>query len=105
MTMRSNDRVTFFSERIRQELGDNVRKIILFGSRARGEAREGSDYDFALVLGKKDRATRERVIGVEVEFLNRYDEMTSSILFSEEDLEREKRFPLGINIERDGVTL
>ena len=34
-----------------QRLGVKVERIILFGSRARGEAREESDYDILVVLG------------------------------------------------------
>ena len=38
------------AERVRCVLGDRVRKIILFGSRARGEARPESDFDLLVVL-------------------------------------------------------
>lgn len=37
-------------DRIREALGERVRRIILFGSRARGDALPDSDYDVLVVL-------------------------------------------------------
>jgi predicted nucleotidyltransferase len=37
-------------DRILASAGERVRKIILFGSRARGDARADSDYDLLVVL-------------------------------------------------------
>jgi predicted nucleotidyltransferase len=39
-------------ERILQSLGERVKRIILFGSRARGDAYADSDYDLLIVLDK-----------------------------------------------------
>jgi predicted nucleotidyltransferase len=38
-----------------------VEKIILFGSRARGEAREDTDYDILVVIDSDDRGTRRKL--------------------------------------------
>ncbi len=38
-----------------QKLGVRVERIILFGSRARGEATNESDYDILVVLGTRPR--------------------------------------------------
>ena len=38
------------AERVRRALGNRVRRIILFGSRARGEAGPDSDFDLLVVL-------------------------------------------------------
>jgi uncharacterized protein len=50
--------------RVRAELeavfGDRLRQLILFGSRARGDAREESDYDFVAVLDEVADRARER---------------------------------------------
>ncbi len=39
-----------FSKRVREEYGENVKDIILYGSAARGEAREDSDLDVAVIF-------------------------------------------------------
>jgi hypothetical protein len=46
------------TRRILQALGGRVHRIILFGSRARGEARPDSDFDLLVVL--RDLTPRER---------------------------------------------
>ena len=44
------------------ELGVRVERIILFGSRARGEARENSDYDILIIVeGSLGREERRRL--------------------------------------------
>lgn len=39
-----------FPNRIRTRLGDRVRKILLFGSQARGDARADSDVDYLVLV-------------------------------------------------------
>ena len=39
-----------FVARVEARYGDRLRAVLLYGSRARGEAREDSDYDVALLL-------------------------------------------------------
>ena len=49
--------------RLREELtrlyGDRVQRVLLYGSRARGDAREDSDYDIAVLLDGYDGAIAE----------------------------------------------
>jgi predicted nucleotidyltransferase len=40
--------------------GDRIERVILFGSRARGEARPDSDYDIAVFLKELPDVWRER---------------------------------------------
>jgi predicted nucleotidyltransferase len=43
-------------------LGDRVRRVILFGSRARGDARPDSDYDLLVVLRELRPADRDETL-------------------------------------------
>ena len=46
-----------------EKLGVGVERIILFGSRARGDAREDSDYDILIVIkGEIDWRARRRLL-------------------------------------------
>jgi len=45
-----------------QRHGDRVRRIILFGSRARGDARPDSDYDLLVVLRDLDPRRRQAML-------------------------------------------
>jgi predicted nucleotidyltransferase len=51
--------------------GDRLARVVLFGSRARGEARADSDYDIAVFLrGMTDRwAEFDRIEPIETELL------------------------------------
>ncbi|HZU91438.1 MAG TPA: nucleotidyltransferase domain-containing protein [Stellaceae bacterium] len=51
--------------------GDRLERVVLFGSRARGEAREDSDYDVAVFLKDLDRFWDEvdRLVEVETDIL------------------------------------
>lgn len=46
-------------ERLHEVLGDNVRQIILFGSRSRGIAERDSDYDILLLVGKRSETLED----------------------------------------------
>lgn len=94
-----------FSELIKTSLKDRLKKIILYGSRARGDFTEGSDCDFLIVVDKRDEEVRERILRIEVEMLDKYNTLFASIVCDEKEWEKESRFPLGINIDREGIAL
>lgn len=71
-----------------------VEKVILFGSRARGDFKRTSDIDIAVSGGNFDR------------FALDVDEETSTLLkFDIVDLDREMQDALRESIEREGVLL
>ena len=90
--------------------GDRIERVVLFGSRARGDAREDSDYDVAVFLkdlraGDLDTRWRE---------LDRLADLRSEILFDTEAFIDAKPYPAGAyrdrtslmrEIRRDGVDL
>jgi predicted nucleotidyltransferase len=48
--------VRVYARLVRSRFGDRVREIVLFGSRARGEAYEDSDHDVLAVIDDLDDA-------------------------------------------------
>lgn len=48
--------------KLREGLGDNLVAVVLFGSRAREEAHEGSDWDLLVVARRLPERTLERAI-------------------------------------------
>jgi len=50
-----------FAEPLAERLGDQLFRVALFGSRARGEARWRSDYDLVVVLGRASNEARDAV--------------------------------------------
>lgn len=105
MNPATDEKVNFYSHRLREKLGNNIKQIILYGSRARGDYHEGSDFDFIVIVEHKDKKVREMVTDVAVEFLNRYDELSANIVFDENEWQKQLGFPLGINVKREGVYL
>jgi predicted nucleotidyltransferase len=59
-------------ERLYAVLSENAREIILFGSRARGDAERDSDYDILLLVDKRSRLLEDKVDGIAYEMLERY---------------------------------
>ncbi len=94
-----------FAARLRDRLGDNLVKVVLFGSRARGDAREGSDFDFIIVLEKETRDARETVLDIEVEMMNEFEELFVGMIYEPDEWTLSEQTPLGWNIEREGVSL
>ena len=48
-----------FRDALRALYGDRIERIVLYGSRARGDAREDSDYDVAVFLKGETRMWEE----------------------------------------------
>jgi len=94
-----------FAAAVRAKIGPHVQRIVLFGSRARGAAEEGSDYDMAVVVTHRDRDIEERVLDAAVEMLDRYDALVSAHIFTPEEWELVRLTPTGLNITREGVLI
>lgn len=102
---RVNTVVETFATELRKRLGDRVCQIVLFGSRARGDAREGSDYDMLVVVDQRTSDLRAVVLDVERALMDRYGVLVTTVLRSEEEWKRSQAFPLARNIIREGVAL
>ncbi|RKX65123.1 MAG: nucleotidyltransferase domain-containing protein [Thermodesulfobacteriota bacterium] len=94
-----------FTQKLRQQLGDRLKEVILFGSRARGDWEEGSDYDFLIIVDKKTKEVRNIVLDIESELLNKTNKLLSSLISSEKEWGNSKNFPLGRNISKEGIRL
>jgi uncharacterized protein len=99
------EKVNFYSQSIKDRLGNNAKQVILYGSRARGDYSEGSDYDFVIIVSHKDKLIREIVSNVSVDFLDKYNELAASLVYNEEEWINCLRLPLGHNIKKEGITL
>ena len=94
-----------YAERIREQLGNHVLKVVLFGSRSRSDAKTDSDYDFLVVVDKKTEEIENSILENEVLFLNNNNVMAGTILYDSLEWDRAKRFPIGRNIMKDGIEL
>lgn len=97
--------VAHYADAVRQRLGARVKSITLYGSRARGDAKPGSDYDMLLVLTERTPATRAIVLEIECEILDRHGELVASLIRDEREWQRAQGFPLARNVAREGIAV
>lgn len=92
-----------YAREIRARLGNHLCKLVLFGSQSRGDASEGSDFDFLVVVDKREPALREAVIDAGAAVLNSTNRLCSALFYDEEQWGKVMASPLGLNIIKDGV--
>jgi predicted nucleotidyltransferase len=83
---------------------DASAKVILFGSRARGEAREDSDWDFLILTSKEvtpnlEDEFRVKLYGLELE----YEQVISSVIENEQNWKNYLNSEFYKNIQTDGI--
>ncbi len=94
-----------YSTKVRATLGNRVKDIILFGSRARGDHKEYSDYDMLLIVDRRDKALRDIVVDIEAGILDTHERLVGSIVYESAEWEMKKNSPLGSTILREGICL
>ena len=83
-------------------------KVILFGSQARGDAREDSDWDLVVILNKKGKHTFDDFGNYAYPF----DEMgwsygvaINTLLYTQEEWDKGEIFPFYKNVMREGIEI
>ena len=103
-----------FLQRLREAEGDNLLRVVLFGSVARGDDNEDSDIDVFILLKNYDKSVtekieiKERILGIAsaVEELNDHQVYISPLINSEETyLQNRRKSLIYYNIADEGVQL
>jgi predicted nucleotidyltransferase len=107
LTDRERETITDFVQGVRGRFDGKVRAVILFGSRARGEADPESDMDVLVVMSSVDAATRKLVRHLAVEVWLEHGIYVSTRVWSQAHWGRLERLRtlLYQNIRRDGIDL
>ncbi len=98
--------VKAFIEDLRRQLGDNIVKVQLFGSKVRGDFEEYSDIDiFILVKDKKD--IRDKISDISAEYFFKYDIPISPVVYSLSEYLKNKELGSFFfeEIEKEGILL
>jgi len=85
-----------------------VKKIILFGSRARGEFNKDSDWDFLVIVDQKIDFAQKQKINLRIRRrLIQFDMSTDIVIQSETDLNERKTNPgfLSYYALKEGIVL
>ncbi len=88
-------------------LGDRLERIVIFGSRARGDYEDESDIDIAIIVHGLTRELKNQILDMVVEIELKYLQPISVIIFSKEEFDRlkgqERR--IALDIEKEGIPL
>jgi predicted nucleotidyltransferase len=97
--------LTRFRAALEAIYGDRLARVVLFGSRARGDARADSDYDVAVFLHHPDTSWREarRMAEVTTALLDEVGAVINPISFDVTDYDEPSL--LMREIRREGVTV
>ena len=94
-----------FITRLKKQFGNKIKKVILFGSRARGDNEQFSDYDFLVICNKVSNDIRRYIDELENEILLSKFALISTFLISEEEFKTRIFEPYLMNVRREGILL
>jgi len=101
---KTNDKIlNLFVTRLKQQFGNQIKKIILFGSRARGDNDAYSDYDFLVVCKNFSDEIKKYIDDLENDILLTDFVLISTHLVSEEDFEKRIYEPYLMNAKKEGI--
>ena len=107
LSLRENRIINIFKNKIEEKFPEEKIKILVFGSKARGEASEDSDIDIIVITKSDDRnLTREiRFIGYELEIENNI--ILSIQVLSKDYINYLRALPTQFiqNVDRDAITI
>ena len=94
-----------FRDALRSLYGDRIERVVLFGSRARDEARPDSDYDVAVFLKALDDRWGEadRIANIATEIMDQTGAFIHAMPYSAGT--HQDRTPLMHEVRRDGIDL
>ncbi|MBN1672528.1 MAG: nucleotidyltransferase domain-containing protein [Kiritimatiellae bacterium] len=104
-TIRNDPVLRYFKAALARALGARLKQVLLFGSRARGDATVESDYDLLVVVDKVDSDLLRGIDDITGQTLLEHGAVVSAFPVAEEDRIRRRYSPLLINVAREGVTV
>jgi len=107
LTEREQQAVADFQERLHRALPGQVDRIILFGSKARGDAHPDSDIDLLVVLQDRTRAAVEAVVEAQLGALDRTGVFVTPLIYSQQEAEEDQALgtPFMQNVAEEGIVI
>jgi Predicted nucleotidyltransferases len=105
MQERYEKAVDEFVKRVEKDHLNEIESIVLFGSVARGEAREDSDIDILVITKKEDFKLRRLFIGAAFDIFMETGKNISVKVISNADFQQRKNFSFLKNVITDGVKI
>jgi predicted nucleotidyltransferase len=107
ITKKESDALQAFNQRLLSELGKQLRQVILFGSKARGDSALDSDIDVLILADEEGRQVRKTISKISSQIGLDYDVCLGALLIANKRWQQmsSERFSLCRNVERDGILL
>ena len=91
-----------FKAEVKKILGDRLDRVILFGSRSRGDAEPDSDFDLLVTVQNLQKADRGRILNVAANLSLEYDAVLAVLVLSATAFTENRYFYLYENIQKEG---
>jgi len=72
---------------------ENIEKIILFGSRARGDTQENSDIDILVIVKNGDKEVKNKITDLSFDIILKYGVDIEPVIFDSEEWARLTEIP------------
>lgn len=95
--------VISFTEELKNQIPEYLKNIALYGSRARGDNKKNSDYDFVVLLSERNEKISEIVYEIGYGILDKYEKLASCLIWNEEEWGVQQKFLIGKNILKEGI--
>ncbi len=107
MNLNERRAVKEFVKKLKNELGDNLLNIRLFGSKARHDFTRDSDIDILLILAEKNSEYIDKIVDILVDIQLEYDANISPVIYTEYEYGRNREMGTLFvkNVEKEGVSL
>ena len=110
VTEKEREILSQYTEEVKKIYGEHLRYVILYGSRARGDFREDSDYDIMVLVDQPIEEARhlwsEKLMEVDWIYNERYDMLIMPVIVNMDHFNRWVRaYPFYNYAWNDGVAL
>jgi predicted nucleotidyltransferase len=105
LAIEENRMLTELKDTLKEKLGDRMERIVIFGSKARGDYDEESDIDLAIIVRGLTRETKNYILDTIANLEMKYFIPLSALVISKEDFERLKKRErrIALDIENEGI--
>jgi predicted nucleotidyltransferase len=99
--------LTELKDSLKQVAGDRTVRLVLYGSRARGDYDKESDIDLAIIVQGLTRELKNRMLDKVTDLELKHLMPLSAIIFSEDEFKRlkERERRIALDIEGEGIPL